>query len=327
MPAERIRCALLLALVALGAGDRLRGQATHAPVVVATAPDSDAIIEDLAWDGARERFIVSDVRHHRLRTVDLRGRWGNFGAPLPSGWAPLGVAIDSARGVLWVGSATLPQAEGFRAEDSSRAAILRFGLADGRLQHHYDVPGRTRAAPGDLAVAANHDVFSGDGMIGTVYAIRASRDSLETMVPAGTFHSTQQPAILPDQRHLVIPDYRNGLAVVDLASGSFAWLTTASGGRLRGIDGLVLDGHDLIAVHNATDPQEILRVTLDSAFATIADAAVLLHDTVLADEPTHVALVNGKLYAIGNAGWNKYDDEGRPRADVPPRAPKILTIP
>lgn len=302
-------------------GERV-GRAT----VLGSAPDSEAICEDLAWDPARHRFVVTDVHRHLLRTVDLRGRWGTLGAPLAPGWAPLGIAIDSARGVIWIGAATLPQSEGYSAADSSRAAILRLDLATGRVLRRYDLPGRSRAAPGDLAIAANHDLFSGDGMTGAIYVIHASGDSLETLVPAGTLRSTQQPVILPEGLGLIIPVYGRGLVRVDIGTGGITRLRHPAGVTLSGIDGLLMRGHELIAVQNLRAPNRIVRLFLDSTFTAIDSAAIVLRDTLLAAEPTHVAIAHGVLYTIGNAGWSKFNDDGTPRAGTPLVAPRLLRL-
>ena len=306
----------------------IRGNAARIgrAAIVATVPDTDAIAEDLGWDPARRRFIVSDVRRHRLRAVNLEGRWANFADPLPPGWAALGVAVDVRRGVVWISGATLPQAEGYVPADSGRAAFLRVALSTGAVQRRFDLPGPSPAAPGDLAIAANHDLYSGDGMTGAVYVIRAATDSLETLVPGGRLHGTQQPVLLPDGHRLLIPDYGRGLATVDLASKQISWLSHPAGVTLTGLDGVVLVGHDLVAAQNGVHPNRIVRLRLDPGMTAVTGATILLRDTTLADEPTHVAIVDGTLFTIGNAGWRKYTDAGAPETGVRHVAPRLLRV-
>jgi hypothetical protein len=85
-------------------------------------------------------------------------------------------------------------------------------------------------------------------------------------------------------------------------------------------------GRDLIAVQNGVTPNRIVRLQLDPTMRAVVSAEILLRDTALADEPTHVALVGNVLYAIGNAGWTKYGDEGAPKTDVPFTAPRLLRL-
>ena len=309
-------------------GRAIRGNAARVgrASVVATLPDTDAVAEDLRWDPAARRFIVSDVHRRRLRSVDLQGRWADFAAPLPPGWAVLGVAVDALRSVVWISGVTLPQAEGYAPADSGQAAFLRLDLTTGVLQRRFDLPGPSAAAPGDLAIAANHDLYSGDGRTGAVYAIRAATDSLETLVPAGRLHATQQPVLLPGGQRLVIPDYGRGLASVDLASGSIAWLPHPDDVTLTGLDGMVQRGHDLIAVQNGVQPSRIVRLRLNPDMTGVTGATILLRDTTLADEPTHVVMVDRAVFTIGNAGWSKFTDAGAPRTGIRHLAPRLLRI-
>jgi hypothetical protein len=294
--------------------------------VIATVPDTAAIAEDLAWDAARSRFLVSDVRGHRLMSVGLDGRVALFGEPMAPGWSVLAVGVDAHHAVAWATTVTLPQAEGYAARDSGRAAILQLDLASGSVRRRFDLPAPSRAAPGDLAIAENGDLFVGDGQTGAVRVIRWGRDAVETLVPAGQMRGTQQPAIAPDRLTIFIADYGRGIARIDRTSGTVAWLDHGPDVTLTGIDGLVMRGGDLIAVQNGVNPNRIVRLTLDPAMRAVASAEILLRDTTLAPEPTHVALVGDVLYAIGNAGWNKYGDDGAPNTDIPFAPPRLLRL-
>jgi hypothetical protein len=239
----------------------------------------------------------------------------------------LGVAVDPARGAAWTTAVALAQAEGYTRADSGHAAILRYDLATGRLLRRFELPAPSDAAPGDLAVAENHDVFVGDGQTGAIYVIRAVADSLETLVPAGRLRGTQQPAIAPDRRTLFIPDYGRGIARVVRATGALSWLDIPPGVTLTGIDGLVMRGRDLIAVQNGVVPARVVRLVLDGPMTRVTRADILLRDSTLADEPTHAVVSQGALYLIGNSGWAKYGDDGAPKPGVPRAAPRILQLP
>lgn len=317
------RSAFQAAAAAIAANTTTIGSAE----VVATLPDTNAIAEDLAWDPARRRFIVSDVRGHRLLTVTLEGRSAAFGAPLPPGWAVLGVAADPRRRILWASTVTLPQAAGYSAADSGHAAILMLDLASGALRRRFDLPVPTRIAPGDLAVAENGDLFIGDGMTGTIQVIRAGRETLTMLVPAGSFRGSQQPAIAPDGRTVFIADYGRGIARVDRRTGAVRWLARGPDVSLTGIDGLLWSGRALVAVQNGVTPNRVVRLTLNGAMDSITGAAILLRDSISAPEPTHGAVVGEFLYLIGNAGWSKYDERGAPAAGVKRESPRIVRLP
>lgn len=295
--------------------------------VVAVLPDSETIAEDLAWDPERSRFIVTNMRRRRLQAVGVNGEFSDLGMALPPGWGLMGAAVDAPRGVVWVTAVTLPQVEGYTRADSGRSAILRVDIASRSIQRRFDLPSPSTAAPGDIAIAENHDVFVGDGQAGAIYVIRSGRDSLETLVPAGRFRATQQPAFAPDRRTLFIPDYGRGIARVDRRDGRvLGWLSYPPGVTMTGFDGLLMWGRDLVGVQNGVVPNRIVRLVLDEAMTGVVRSEVLLRDSTLADEPTHVALANGVLYAIGNAGWNRFNDDGSVNPNVRPRRPAILRL-
>jgi hypothetical protein len=79
-------------------------------------------------------------------------------------------------------------------------------------------------------------------------------------------------------------------------------------------------------VQNNVVPNRIVRLVLDQAATTVVRADILLRDSTLAAEPTHVVNVQGVLYAIGNAGWSKYNDDGTPAADARPMPPRIVRL-
>lgn len=302
------------------------GSTVGSAEIVATLPDSSSIAEDLGYDGARRRFIVSDIRQHRLLAVGLDGRTTPYGAVLAPGWGTLGVAVDARRGVAWVSAVTLPQANGYTAADSGHAAILQLDLASGAVRRRFDLPAPAASAPGDLGLAANGDLFSGDGQTGAVYVIRQGSRTLDTLVPAGRLRGTQQPALAPDNRTLFIPDYARGIARVDRRTGATHWLAYGPDVTLTGIDGLLWDGTGLVATQNGVNPNRVVRLTLNAALDSVTGAAIVLRDQVAAPEPTHAVVVNGFLYLIGNSGWSKYNDDGTAKPDVPREAPRIVRV-
>ena len=297
-----------------------------AATLVGTLPDSTAIAEDLGWEPSGSRVVVSDIRHRRLWTVGVRGDVRPLGPPLPLGMGVLGVAVDATRGAVWVTTVALPQAEGYAPADSGHAAILRFDVASGSVIRRYDLPVPTAAAPGDIAVAENHDVFAGDGQTGAVYVIREAGDSLETLVPPGRLRGTQQPAFSADHRFLFIPDYGRGIAKIDRATGAINWLGVPADVTVTGIDGLIARGRDLIAVQNGVVPNRVVRLVLDPAQSAIVRADILLRDSTLAPEPTHAVVANGQLYLIGSSGWRFYEDNGMLKADARPQPPAIVRV-
>ena len=307
--------------------DRMRENAAPrgVPVTVFTLPDTECIAEDLAWDAPRRRWLVSSVRRGAVFAVSPAGAVTTLARVGRPGWAVLGIAIDASRKRLWAAAVALPQAEGYQKGDSGRASIMQFDLAAGRLTHEFAIPSSVvNAAPGDLVIAANGDLYSGDGRAGAVYRLRDGSDRVELLVPPGLFRSTQQPVLSTDGGTLIVAEYGRGLARVDVATGAVAWVSHPANVSLVGIDGLIRVGNALIAVQNLVAPSRVARFTLDARGA-IVGGSVLVQGPSL-PEPTHVALVDGALYAIANAGWDAFDDDGVRKQGVAGLPPRIVRL-
>jgi hypothetical protein len=270
-----------------------------------TIPDSGFVPEDLVWDGARRRWLVSSVRRGSVIAV---GEFGAVSEYIPAGrdsaWAMLGMASDARW--LWVASNALPH--GPRAPaDSGRAAILRYDLSTGRLVRRYELA--RGSAPGDLTV---HDgiVYAGDGRTGAVYRLRPERDSVETLVPAGILRSAQQPVMAPNRRDLLVADYTRGIAVVNTASGAVRWLRPRPTMALTGIDGLAVYGQQIFAVQNGVTPHRVLSLGTNPELTEVVVAQVLVQDPDSIIEPTHAVVRGGYLWLIANSGWDALADDG-----------------
>src|SRR5439155_2910453 len=134
-------------------------------------PDSDFVAEDITWDGAGRRFLVSSMRHRKVVAVSPAGAVTGF-APVGDDrlLAVLGVAADPVRHALWATIEPAPLALGVTPADSGGSAVLRFDLSSGRLARRFPMPGGGRGhEPGDLAVLPNGDAFVSDGRAGVVY--------------------------------------------------------------------------------------------------------------------------------------------------------------
>lgn len=307
---------------------RANAEPVGRPEVVFTLADRELVPDDLAYDGARRRWLLTSVRRGKVVAVDERGVATDF---VPAGrdgaWAMQGLALDSARERLWVTTTALRQGPRYTPADSGRAAILRYHLPTGRLERRYDLPRGAPHAPGDLALAENGDLFIGDGRTGVLYVIRARRDSLDTLVHPGLLGSAQQAAALPGGLRVAVADYSRGIAEVDRLTAGLRWLTPAPEVVLTGIDGLLEHGGTLIAVQNGVTPHRVVRLHLDAEGHAVTRAEVLLRDTASVREPTHAVVRDGYLYLIANSGWDALADDGTLRRGVRLLPARVVRIP
>ena len=305
----------------------LAGNASNANPVGSTRsvfhlPVLDFLAEDIAWDGARDRYLISSVRKGSVVSVSRDGKSSLFISAKDAGaWGMFALAVDTMRSRLWVTSVAMPYVEGFVAADSAKSAILRFDLATGALEKRYELaPTKRGNSPGDIALAPDGQLFVSDSRSGIVYVIDAAGDSLAVLVPEGTFMSPQQPAVSPDGKSIFVPDYIRGLAQVDRATGRVSWVPHPRNVALSGIDGLTALGPDrLIAIQNGVIPNRVISLSLVNG--AVASATVLAQDTTVIREPTHGLVAGNEFVFIANSGWDGFDDSGALRKDhrlVPP---------
>jgi hypothetical protein len=154
-----------------------------------------------------------------------------------------------------------------------------------------------------MTLSRSGDAYIADGY-GAVYLLAHDRDRLEVLVGPGTFRSPQTPALSPDGRRLLVPDYSRGISAVDLLTKESKLLAHPPDLSLGGIDGMYLLGQTMVAIQNGTAPPRIVRMRLDAALTRIESWETLEANWKGLGDPTHGVFVDGRFYFIANCGWN-----------------------
>jgi sugar lactone lactonase YvrE len=291
-----------------------------------TLPEPDLIAEDIAYDPRGDKFYISSVRHSKILSMDKRGASAEFVREGQKDvWAILALGVDSQRRILWASTVAMPEGIGFRKEDEGRSALLKYSLATGALLKRYDLTKDAKHALGDLTVSAAGDVFVSDGE-GAVYWVEHRRDSLEILVDKGVFRSPQTPALSPDERKLLVPDYSRGIGIVDLSSRQVRLLEHPKELSLGGIDGMYLSGRTLIAIQNGTAPERLIRMTLDASLTRVLEWETIEANWTGLGDPTHGVVVGQQFYFIANSGWDRMADDGSVKAGAAFEPPTIRQL-
>jgi len=284
--------------------------------------DAGLLPEDLDYDRSGKRFLVSSVRERKIVALGRHGRSTDF-ARSPDGWPLVALRIDARRARVWAtevafqGSALAPQA------DWGRSALLCFELSSGSLVQRIEAP--HAAALGDLVVTPGGEVIVSDGDGGGLYRLPAGATTLQVLNTTDLI-SPQTPALHPDGRHVFVPDYVRGIAVLDLATGRLRWLSMQGRFALSGIDGLYYQRGRLIAVQNGTLPERVVLFTLDPTFDHIVAETVIERSTPTLGDPTHGVIVGNDFYYIANSGWDLLDEHGVLKADAHAAPPRIMRV-
>ena len=160
----------------------------------------------------------------------------------------------------------------------------------------------------DLVAATDGTLYASDSVGGGVYRLENGANSLEPVVPPGTFRSPQGLAVSPDGARLYVSDYRYGIAIVELATGEVSRLTSDIPLMLDGVDGLWRHGNELIAVQNGTSPMRISAFTLSGDGNRVVGHRILEQAHSEWTEPLSGSIDEGALIYIGNGQWDRFVD-------------------
>jgi hypothetical protein len=259
------------------------------PQTVVTVDPRHRLIEGVATDGRRiwlSSLIDRQILACTSRCTTL--------ATLPGGLHPFALAWDAGRKRLWVAADCPPNVPFITACD--RGALLAFD-ARGRL--------KTRIAaeagafhPGDVSVAGSQ-VFVSDSQNGAVYRLTANGDGLNTLVPPGVGKSAQGSALDAPNNRLIVADYSQGIASIDLGTGARTLLLRDNGRPLRGIDGLIGCPGGFLAIYNGQSPGELVGISIEGGKLKLREP---LAGFTMAD-PTQLASDGKRVLIVPDSGW------------------------
>jgi len=270
-----------------------------------TLPWRDFVPEGIARDPATGAFFVSGVHRRVVVRVGADGEVAPFVDEL---WSVLGLAVDPARRILWIGTAAIPETAAVDSTEIGRGAVVEVDLDSGRRVRTLSLPeDGWEHVPGDLSLAPDGTLFVSDGAAGVLWVLRPGAEALEQLAGADALVSPQGSALSADGRTLWLADYSLGLLAVDPATGATQRLAQPADAALLGIDALLLHGNDLIAVQNGVRPPRVLRLEVDPLAATVRSWRVVAAGLPQFDEPTGAAIVDGRLHLIANSHWNRFE--------------------
>lgn len=297
---------------AVAAGILANGDSIGTATVRHRFEDASLLTEDITCDPKTQSFFVTSVHRGGLVEVDsadVEHRLSDPGAP--PGWGAFGACVDAPRRLLWTCTGATRTTDGYVAADSGRTALVAWNLDTLAPVHRIERPrDGTPHLFGDLTVAPDGTVYVTDSMSGSLERVAPGGDSIEVVLPDGTFHSPQTPALAADARRLYVPDYSAGIAIVDLALRSVRWMTFAPGIGIQGIDGLYVRGRDLIAVQNGTHPKRVMRFRLDATGTRVVSGTPIESGTHRLGEPTHAVIVGSGLFFLARTGWERVGRDG-----------------
>jgi hypothetical protein len=287
--------------------------------------DGVRVPEDIDFDPLTQSFFITTMLGQSILQVDMAGHAKLFAAA-PDHWPMMALKIDPQRRMIWATEVAVDGFASARKADWGRSAVLQYDLRNGALRQRIEGP--SKAALGDMTLDSNGNAIVSDGELGGIYRIGRDRRRFER-IDAGDFISPQTPALLPDGRHLLVPDYVRGIGVLDLDSKAVRWFAAQGGHAMSGIDGLYAAGSSLIATQNGASPERVVRFVLNESKTGVVSESIVERSTPTLGDPTHGVLVGNDFYYIANAGWNLLDEHGNvlPGKELPTALIMRLKLP
>jgi len=219
-------------------------------------------------------------------------------ATLPAGIHPFALAWDATRKRLWVSADCPPGVSVIKACD--RGALMAVN-ASGRVMTRI-APPTGSFHPGDVS-ASVAGVFVSDSQNGAVYRLSKDGYSLSPVIEPGVGKSAQGTALDEAGQQLLVADYSQGIAAVDLATNVRTLLPRQDGKPLRGIDGLTRCGPTFYGIYNGAAPG--LLVSINRTTAGIEFGQPLGAFTL--PDPTQIAFDGKRLLIVADSGWATID--------------------
>jgi hypothetical protein len=270
------------------------------PQTVLTIDPKHRLVEGVASDGGT--IWVSSILDRQILACRRACR---ILATLPKGLHPFAIVWDGGRKRLWVGADCPPGVPGIAA--CERGALLALDRR-GRIQTRI-APASGSFHPGDVS-AGPGGVFVSDSQNGAVYRLTASGNSLVPLIKPGVGKSAQGTAIDESGKRLIVADYGQGIAAVDLVTGERRLLSQQDGTPLRGIDGLTRCGPTYFGIYNGSAPGRLVAFVIGKV---LSEDQLILDDPISGlnlPDPTQVAFDGNRLLIVADSGWATTDKTG-----------------
>jgi hypothetical protein len=275
--------------------------ATIQPVEQAIAVrDAKLLPEGIAWDAAKKRFLIGSTYRREIVSVDFRGRVSPFmkqaNGPVPV----LGLAIDSARRILYA-----VNSNGFldEAKINRRNAIVAYDLKQNQKLWELEIPEALQI--NDVAVHPDGNLAVTDSGGGSVFMIDVKGQRRVKQLPLiGKLRGVNGIAFHPTGKFLYIA-HSLGISLWSEETNALSRMSKPPRATLAAIDGLYwLPSNNnaeqmLIGVQNVTNKGRVIRMVLSEQGDRVTEVSpVLSHHHPSIDEPTTLALAGNHAFLL-----------------------------
>lgn len=270
---------------------------------IATVSEPDLLPENLAFESAGRTFLLGGTTQNRIVRCSGDGRCIPLVTPgsREHGYV-LGMKVDNASGTVWAAINT-----------QAGASLREYKIKTGEVK-------RTAALAGkhvfnDLVISSAGVVYVTDTSEGSVYQLKPEGSVLRRIAPQHRFTAANGIALSSNERLLYASAWGDGLAAVDLRTGSVEPVRHPDHICLSFIDGLYSVGGNLVAIQNGPMLPRIVRLRLDKLGKRVVSMTILERRNPLFDGITTGVMVGKELYYVANPQTDKADRKGTEKPD------------
>jgi DNA-binding beta-propeller fold protein YncE len=263
--------------------------------VVFRIPEKDLIPEGMTYDPAGKNFYVGSIQKRKVIRISTDGKISEFATSLDAGLrVVLGMTVKDQKLYVCNNSPEYDSSEFL-------SSLHIFDLRSGKFLKQYTLNDGKKHLFNDVVIAGDGTAYITDSDGGAVYHVRASSDTLETLLKPGSVRYPNGITLTPDEKRLIVSTGGGlGLVTVDLESKAIKSIANERY-FLIGTDGLYRYKNSLIAVQNVTYPEAILQFICNEDFTSVTSVINRASHVPEFDVPTTGVIVGDYFYFIANS--------------------------
>jgi DNA-binding beta-propeller fold protein YncE len=268
--------------------------------------EKDLIPEGIAYDERTDYFYVGSINKKKIIQIDPKGRAGDFSESARWGsFGYVGMRVDAEQGVLW---ACRYQPDN-TADSAGWGSLYKISLTTGKPLKKYHMPKTEVSHLFNDLVLRGETLYLTDSEAGALVQLNVAADTLEYLMPPGTFVYPNGITLAPDGRSLVVATAM-GLYAVDITTKEASPIETPDY-YIIGIDGLYTHNGYLIGLQSVFKPETISKFCLDASGKLVEDIRVLANNLPAFEKITTGAIKEGWLYFIANSYVSELEEDGQ----------------
>lgn len=283
-------------------------------------PDPQLHAENITPGFKPGTFFVSSIHKRKVVYIDEDGNSTDFIPSKQNGLsAVMCVKADAKTNSLWVASTVTP--EMMEYDSALTSAIYQFDARTKKLIARYEAGMKAKGSFfGDIVLNTAGEVFISDSQNNVIFKINTQTKKLESYFTSDEFWNIQGISFSVDEKYLYIADYIKGIFRLTLSTKELIQLKVDAVASVKGVDGLIVYQHTLIAIQNGVQPMRVMQLRLNESGDRIISARTIDHNHPDFNEPTNGCLVNHTLYYVANSQWSGYDAQKKikPASELKP---------